>query len=137
MTHPPAKAFPDGHAKFNVLANAEENAGPLTYDPKQTETGREFDMQVRNGVEAMQMAAFASKVPRSDIVLPSRANPGLARMISIGRRWIQTCREAIMSLKLAAMRLTLAIVSMALATTPRLDQWWGRGPTTRKCRKME
>ena len=56
---------------------AEPTPGPAAYNPLLTEVGREFEMSVRNGVETMKSAVFASKSERTaDNSLPSRDNPG-------------------------------------------------------------
>ena len=55
----------------------EKTPGPAAYNPLLTEVGREFEMSVRNGVETMKSAVFASKSERTaDNSLPSRDNPG-------------------------------------------------------------
>jgi len=58
------------------LTGVEETPGPLAYEPKVTETGRENDMAVRNGVETMKSAVFASATSRASIELPNAAVPG-------------------------------------------------------------
>jgi len=58
------------------LTGVEETPGPLAYEPKVTETGREHEMRIMNGSETMKSATFASVVPRSDIVLCNAAVPG-------------------------------------------------------------
>lgn len=50
---------------------------PTAYTPTTTETGREADMHVMNGAEAMKSAAFASKsAQRGKMALPQQSNPG-------------------------------------------------------------
>lgn len=52
--------------------------GPGAYSPMMTEKGRESDMHVRNGVENMKSAAFASATQRKgvSIGLPGESQPG-------------------------------------------------------------
>lgn len=48
------------HAPTAPSDDIDITPGAGTYDPQVTETGREHDMQTRNGAEAMKSASFAS-----------------------------------------------------------------------------
>jgi hypothetical protein len=58
-------------------ADDDVTPAPSAYNPKTTETGREAEMHVMNGAEAMKSSAFASKsAQRGKHALPQATNPG-------------------------------------------------------------
>ena len=67
-THPPVKGF---------HSDIEDTPGPAAYTVLLTETGRESDMSVMNGAEAMKSYVFASTTERkTDMALPNAYVPG-------------------------------------------------------------
>jgi hypothetical protein len=72
-----APDFNGEHQPTNV-AGIQATPGPAGYTPLLTETGREAEMSVRNGVETMPMAVFQSKVARIGDITPHAmlGNPG-------------------------------------------------------------
>lgn len=58
-------------------ADDETTPAPTSYTPTTTETGREADMHVMTGAEAMKSSSFASNsAQRGKCALPQEANPG-------------------------------------------------------------